>query len=137
SCARTDTDRDGLTDAEERAEGTDASVRDTDRDGLTDAQEVDGFDINMRFGSDLVGVTTDPLNPDSDGDTLNDGAERDLGVNPNVHDGDMVFDDDGDTLVNAVEDAGWQVTRYPVSTSAHVQPTAISVHVTSARDLAD
>src|SRR5690606_25374949 len=96
-----------------------------------------GFDIDMRFGPDLFGVTTDPLDPDSDGDTLPDGAERDLGVDPNTHDGDLVFDDDGDTLVNALEDAGWEVTVYAVSATPYVQPTGVTTTVTSDRDRAD
>ncbi len=137
SCSRVDTDRDGLTDAQELALGTDARQRDTDNDGLTDGEEVNGFDIRMRFGPDLIGVTTDPLNPDTDGDTLPDGAERDLGVDPRVNDGDLVFDNDGDTLVNAIEDNGWQVTTYPVSTSPYVQATPVTITVTSNRDVAD
>ncbi len=137
SCARVDSDGDGLTDAEEWNLGTDAKKRDTDGDGLTDHEEVNGFDIDMRFGPDLFGVTTDPLDPDSDGDTLPDGAERDLGVDPNTHDGDLVFDDDGDTLVNALEDAGWEVTVYAVSATPYVQPTGVTTTVTSDRDRAD
>lgn len=137
SCSRTDTDLDGLSDAEELTLGTDAQQRDTDKDGLTDREEVRGFTMRTRGGVLLTGVITDPLNPDSDGDTLPDGAERALGTNPNVNDGDLVFDDDGDTLVNAQEDDGWTVTYYPVSTTPYVQPTAVVLHVTSARDLAD
>lgn len=137
SCSRTDTDLDGLSDAEELALGTDAQQRDTDKDGLTDREEVRGFTMRTRGGVLLTGVVTDPLNPDSDGDTLPDGAERTLGTNPNVNDGDLVFDDDGDTLVNAQEDGGWTVTYYPVSTTPYTQPTAVVLQVTSARDLAD
>lgn len=137
SCARVDTDGDKLSDAEELALGTDPRKLDTDGDGLTDYEEVMGFDIDMRFEADLTGVTTDPLDPDTDGDTLPDGAERDLGVDPNKHDGDLVFDNDGDTLVNALEDAGWTVTVYPVSTTPYVQPAPVVTAVTSSKDLAD
>ncbi len=57
-----DSDGDGLTDAEERAIGTDPFNPDTDGDGLTDYEEVRIY-------------KTDPLNPDSDYDGLTDGAE--------------------------------------------------------------
>ncbi len=137
SCARTDSDRDGLDDPAEFAAGTDAKLRDTDGDGLTDYEELNGFAIDMRFGPDLPGVTTDPLNPDSDGDTLPDGAERDLGTNPNVNDGDMVFDDDGDGLVNFQETTGWSVTRYAVSTTPLDQGASTTTDVTSDPDVAD
>src|SRR5690606_37496230 len=119
SCARADSDLDGLDDLTEFQLGTDAKRRDTDGDGLTDGEEVNGFNMQLRFGGALTGVITDPLNPDTDGDTLPDGAERDLGVDPRVNDGDMVFDDDGDGLVNFVETTGWTVTTYPVSVTAH------------------
>ncbi len=137
SCARTDSDRDGLDDPAELAAGTDAKLRDTDGDGLTDFEELNGFAIDMRFGPDLTGVTTDPLNPDSDGDTLPDGAERDLGTDPNVNDGDMVFDDDGDGLVNFQETSGWSVTRYAVSTTPLAEGASTTAAVTSDPDVAD
>ncbi len=137
SCARVDSDQDGLDDVTEHLRGTDAKRRDTDGDGLTDFEEVNGFDIDMRFGPRLFGVVTDPLNPDTDGDTLPDGAERDLGTDPNVNDGDMVFDDDGDGLVNFLETSGWTVTTYPVSVTPYVQPAAVTRHVTSDPTLRD
>lgn len=58
----TDSDGDGLTDAEERELGTDPNDADTDDDGLTDGQEVNQHD-------------TDPLDADTDNDGLTDGAE--------------------------------------------------------------
>lgn len=137
SCARADSDLDGLDDLTEFQLGTDAKRRDTDGDGLTDGEEVNGFNMQLRFGGALTGVITDPLNPDTDGDTLPDGAERDLGVDPRVNDGDMVFDDDGDGLVNFVETTGWTVTTYPVSVTAHVQPAAVTRNVTSDPSLRD
>ncbi|MFD2671739.1 vWA domain-containing protein [Marinicrinis sediminis] len=57
-----DADRDGLSNLEEQALGTDPMDKDTDQDGLVDAAE-------LKFG-------TDPLNPDSDGDGILDGQEQ-------------------------------------------------------------
>lgn len=124
SCAREDSDLDGLTDEEERQYGTDAKLRDTDGDGISDFDEINGFCIQLRFAADTdapVCVTTDPLNPDTDGDGISDGAERDLRINPTVSDGDRVFDDDGDGLVNFLETEGWTVTTYAVSTTPLTQ----------------
>ena len=56
-----DTDLDGLTDAKERAMGSNPYVRDTDNDGLNDYAE-------WRLG-------TKPKDDDSDGDGVRDGAE--------------------------------------------------------------
>jgi len=58
----TDTDKDGLSDCQERQYGTNPSVADTDGDGLLDGWEV------LRLGSD-------PRQADSDGDGIPDGAE--------------------------------------------------------------
>lgn len=121
SCARMDSDLDELTDMEEYQLGTDAKLQDTDGDGLSDYEEVNGFVVNLRFGG-VVTRTTDPLNPDTDGDTLPDGAERDLGVDPTADDGDKVFDNDGDGLVNFEEEVlGWTVTFNQVSADANVE----------------
>ncbi|MFA6131809.1 MAG: hypothetical protein WC702_01920 [Patescibacteria group bacterium] len=65
-----DTDKDGLTDAREAELGTSAQKTDTDDDGLFDREEVDVY-------------KTDPLNPDTDGDSYLDGAEVKSGYNPN------------------------------------------------------
>lgn len=64
-----DTDKDGLSDAEEARLGTDPTKADTDGDGLTDREEVAIY-------------KTDPLNPDTDGDTYSDGSEVRNGYNP-------------------------------------------------------
>ncbi len=62
----TDSDADGLTDAEETGlYGSDPHNPDTDGDGLTDYEEVKAF----------YGYKTDPLDPDTDKDLLKDGAE--------------------------------------------------------------
>jgi len=68
--APVDTDRDGLTDAEEALYGTDPNKADTDADGLTDRDEVKVYD-------------TDPLKPDTDGDSYLDGEEVINGYDPN------------------------------------------------------
>ena len=57
-----DGDGDGLSDARERAFGTDPVAADTDGDGLTDGEE--------------VAEGLDPTNSDTDGDGVSDGAER-------------------------------------------------------------
>jgi len=66
----TDTDGDGLTDAEEKIAGTNPNVVDTDGDGLSDYEEVKIYHTN-------------PLNADTDGDGYLDGAEVKSGHNPN------------------------------------------------------
>ncbi len=67
--AATDTDGDGLADADEVTNGSDPRDVDTDDDGLNDREEV------------LVHGTS-PTNPDSDGDTYLDGVEVKNGYNP-------------------------------------------------------
>ncbi len=69
----TDSDKDGLTDAEERAIGTDPNDADSDDDGVPDGKEPD-FDKD----TDGDGVIN-ALDPDSDNDGLFDGTE--LGYN--------------------------------------------------------
>ncbi|MCD5425449.1 MAG: hypothetical protein LRZ92_03180, partial [Methanosarcinaceae archaeon] len=83
-----DVDDDGLNDGREISIGTNPNLIDTDRDGLTDADEVlihntnplhkdsdrDGItDIDELIGR--YGIITNPLNRDSDGDGLSDGEE--------------------------------------------------------------
>lgn len=64
-----DTDKDGLTDEQEKKLGTDLNNPDTDGDGLND-----GAEVNI-WG-------TDPLNKDTDGDGFTDGQEVLNGFNP-------------------------------------------------------
>jgi hypothetical protein len=66
----TDTDHDGLSDAQETQLGTSITSSDTDADGLFDREEVEVYKTN-------------PLNPDTDGDGYLDGAEVKSGYNPN------------------------------------------------------
>ncbi len=67
--APADSDKDGLTDAEEAKLGTSPSAADTDADGLFDKEETSTYE-------------TDPLNPDTDGDGYQDGAEVKGGYDP-------------------------------------------------------
>ena len=64
-----DADQDGLTNAQENEAGTNPGLFDSDFDNLSDWEEV------VVFG-------TDPLNPDTDGDTYLDGEEVQNGYNP-------------------------------------------------------
>lgn len=64
-----DTDKDGLDDVREKEIGTDHLASDTDNDGLNDGDEV-------------IIWKTNPLNPDSDGDSYPDGTEVKNGYNP-------------------------------------------------------
>lgn len=121
----TDSDGDGLSDADEAALNTDPAVVDTDGDGLSDGDEVlvygtaplapdtdgDGF-----LDGDEVAQGTDPLNPssypgspvDSDGDGLPDSLEYELGTDP------FDPDTDGDGLTDGDEYYVYQTgTRNP------------------------
>lgn len=69
----TDPDEDWLSNADERALGTDPRAADTDADGLDDNTE--------------LSLGTDPLHPDTDGDALLDGEELPFGRHPLVPDG--------------------------------------------------
>ena len=91
---QTDSDGDGLTDAQEIKLGTDPFNADTDGDGYTDKQEIDsGYDPLVSGGkldSDRDGLAdpdekcwgTDPHNPDTDGDGYLDGQEVVNGYDP-------------------------------------------------------
>lgn len=145
SCARTDSDLDGIPDLDEvsRIDGgfaapTDPKLPDTDNDGISDFDELNGITIDVIFDQ-VRTLTTDPLDPDSDGDTLGDGAERDLRTNPTVNDGDKVLDDDRDGLVNFFEDlVGWDVSYRGVSTGPLLQGSVNAVgNVRSLRNDAD
>jgi hypothetical protein len=67
--AVTDTDGDGLTDAEETELGTDRNLTDTDGDGLFDREEVRVYKTN-------------PIQFDTDGDGYGDGQEVQGGYSP-------------------------------------------------------
>jgi len=129
-CANADTDNDGLTDDQEAGapvdcdgDGnpdaiwiTDPGNSDTDDDGISDIEEICGFSIELRNTPDIIFVTTDPTQSDTDGDTAPDGIERELRGNPrDPTDTDQFSDADGDGLVNIQETEGWSVTTYGVS----------------------
>ncbi len=80
-----DTDGDGLTDSDEIRLGTDPTDWDTDGDGLGDAEELD--------------MKSDPFTADTDGDGLNDSVEISMGTDPGEP------DTDGDSLEDAEEAA--------------------------------
>jgi hypothetical protein len=67
-----DPDRDGLTTLDEYQRGTDPKKNDTDSDGLSDGAEVAGSG----------GFVTNPLLRDTDGDGISDGVETSTGSNP-------------------------------------------------------
>lgn len=90
-----DTDKDKLSDSDEKLIGTDTTKADSDSDGLSDYDEV-------RLG-------TNPLVADKDTDGLNDFAEVQLSTNPNK------ADSDGDLLSDFVEVTTF--TQYPGSSN--------------------
>lgn len=123
----TDTDGDGLVDHVEMELGTDPTKRDTDADGLDDFTEIYGFSMRFRGDLDFTDVTekfcpamisggscasadqayyvTDPLDPDTDGDGIDDGDEPGLGADPRMADASEFVDTDADGLSDALEDA--------------------------------
>lgn len=82
--ATADPDKDGLTNTQEYAAGTDPNVADTDRDGLNDSEEIKAGTSPLAADTDGDGLKdsdeikvhkTDPTKFDTDGDGLSDGAE--------------------------------------------------------------
>ncbi len=96
-----DTDGDGLSDAHEKALGTDPKTWDTDKDSLSDCQEVkhknreecrDPYRTNFDGG-----FGTDPTKADTDADGIRDEIEVWSTTNP------LVADTDGDGLLDGQE----------------------------------
>ncbi|MCK6546652.1 hypothetical protein L6R52_12450 [Myxococcota bacterium] len=109
--ARTDSDCDGVSDADELAAGTNASAADSDGDGLVDGIElgrtaaVPGTTCFFPGDAD-PSTTTSPLSPDTDGDGLTDDLEdrnRD-GARQVSETSPSSADSDGDGLADGVED---------------------------------
>jgi hypothetical protein len=114
-----DIDGDGVTDAQEAIDGTNPNdgcvylatsqvyantttawrADDCDSDGLTNAEEVTGVD-DPSTAANPDGNISDPLDADTDGDGLNDGAEAIAGTDPNNP------DTDGDGLTDGEEVTG-------------------------------
>jgi len=118
---RSDSDGDGLSDAEERKLGTDPHSNDTDGDGIRDGVEVkagtDPRRAEPMVGKDRDGdglsdadealYGSDPDDPDTDGDGLRDGEEVLLGTDLDDSDTDRDTILDGDETVRRGEVGGW------------------------------
>jgi MYXO-CTERM domain-containing protein len=103
----TDTDGDGLTDAQEDVLGTDPNNADSDNDTIGDAFEV-GEDVENPLDTDEDGVI-DALDTDSDEDgvaDIDEAGDDDLETDPVDTDGDgtpdfIDLDSDGDEVTDA------------------------------------
>ncbi len=84
-----DTDDDGITDFQEKKDGTDPLKSDSDGDGSNDNEEK------------LNG--TDPTKPDSDNDGVNDGTEKTDGTDPLKPDTDDDESNDGEEKINKTD----------------------------------
>jgi hypothetical protein len=127
----TDSDGDGLGDCYEQALGTLPNNPDTDNDGLKDGIEVNGSNPTKPLIADsdndalLDGIEdanhngtwdsgeTNPNNPDTDQDILQDGCEV-LGSNPTKP---LDSDSDDDSLLDGVEDTNHNCTLDPNETN--------------------
>ena len=127
----TDSDGDGLGDCYEQALGTLPNNPDTDNDGLKDGIEVNGSNPTKPLIADsdndalLDGIEdanhngtwdsgeTNPNNPDTDQDILQDGCEV-LGSNPTKP---LDSDSDDDSLLDGVEDANHNCALDPNETN--------------------
>jgi hypothetical protein len=115
-----DSDRDGINDYDEVfTYRTETNIADTDKDGLADGLEVQGFTIPVviiydgvyaedgtvitepQVNNYTITVTTDPLNPDTDGDGLTDWEEI-MGDPSNVGDPTSA-DGDGDGIIDLLD----------------------------------
>ncbi|MEM7346508.1 MAG: LamG-like jellyroll fold domain-containing protein, partial [Chloroflexota bacterium] len=100
--AKIDSDDDGLTDYQEVQFGTNPLRPDSDNDGLKDSEEVvhtnsdghpaGGWAYVYAFSGSATNstplstwVSSDPLNPDTDGDGISDKFEQIYGFNPRVY----------------------------------------------------
>ncbi|MHA1461860.1 MAG: hypothetical protein ACTSQ0_02190 [Candidatus Heimdallarchaeota archaeon] len=109
----TDSDTDGLTEAEEFLAGTDPFDDDTDDDGLTDGDEV-----NIHF--------TDPNKEDTDDDFIPDKWEIDEGLDP-LDGTDGAEDEDSDGLTN-YEEYFWGTDPFDSDSDNDSLPDEWEVH---------
>lgn len=92
-------------DKENPARFTDPLDIDTDNDSANDWQELfDPWDVQL-VNKAAYEVSSDPLDPDADGDDLVDGSERSNGTDPNNP------DTDGDETLDSTEVAGFRGTN--------------------------
>ena len=93
---RGDSDGDGISDAQERRNGTDPGNPDTDRDGLPDASDPNSHDTDSDHDGVPDGLDPNPNALDLDHDGLSDGQELALGTDARRadSDGDGVSDRD-------------------------------------------
>jgi|GEM_PF-6091714 len=108
AAADDDADNDGLTNAEEFAQGTDPLNNDSDGDGLSDAEEIaagtnpvdQDTDGDLIPDAEEIAAGTDPLNPDSDGDGISDFVEEHF----DIPEGATNIDKDSDGVPDALEE---------------------------------
>ncbi|HWG89545.1 MAG TPA: hypothetical protein VNZ52_01725 [Candidatus Thermoplasmatota archaeon] len=95
-----DLDEDGLTNLREYQLRTRPDRRDTDADGIDDPEEVAGYvlRVDRGQGAQETRVTSNPRLPDTDGDKLTDGRERELGTDPGSPDTDFDGIPDGEEV---------------------------------------
>ncbi len=109
-----DSDADGLTNKEEKNLGTNIYSADTDKDGIPDKLEID--------------VTkTDPLKIDTDGDSINDGDELDLGLDPlKIDSKDDGINDKDRTLTYKIEEKDLGVSL-EITGKGNISSTTIDI----------
>jgi hypothetical protein len=102
-----DSDGDGISDANERAAGTDPNRADTDGDGLADSREAQEGSDPHAVDSDgdglLDGEDPVPTGDDIDGDGLTDGEEVALGSDPRAADSDGDGTPDGEEYAQGTD----------------------------------
>ena len=102
-----DSDGDGVSDADERAHGTDPHNADSDGDGVIDSKEIAAGTDPASVDSDGDGLTDlddpNPTTDDADGDGLTDGEEVALGSDPDKADSDGDGIPDGEEFANGTD----------------------------------
>ncbi len=134
-----DWDNDGVTNLDEYNYYSDPTKSDSDNDGIPDYAEIFVYDTNPHKDDDtdgdglldreeiydltygLTGYGTDPANPDTDQDGMDDKYEIDNNLNPNLV--DALLDSDSDNLSNYEE---FLVQTDPNSSSEPVTVNASS-----------